>query len=223
MIELMITLTIVVILAAALGFEFSSWRGRYRVEKTVDDLYTTLMDVRARALQLDRNYFVDFSPDGRHYRVSLDDSNGAAKVTDGDAVFQGQTAWAAIQASDPVNWGPGAAATDTTDTQRSRRIDLQTVAATRAGLLSTTAGGVTGAASALGTITFSKRGIITTGLSPADSSVCIFTHYHYLDNDVYYDPDYDCINIYQTKIYLGKLNKQNDAGGVCDPTNCISK
>ena len=223
MIELMITLTIVVILAAALGFEFSSWRGRYRVEKTVDDLYTTLMDVRARALQLDRNYFVDFSPDGRHYRVSLDDSNGAAKVTDGDAVFQGQTAWAAIQASDPVNWGPGAAATDTTDTQRSRRIDLQTVAATRAGLLSTTAGGVTGAASALGTITFSKRGIITTGLSPADSSVCIFTDYD--NNQVSdYDPDYDCINISQTKIYLGKLRTQNTApGGVCDPTNCISK
>ncbi|MBA4371558.1 MAG: hypothetical protein C0402_01710 [Thermodesulfovibrio sp.] len=246
LIELIVTVAIVAVITLALGFQFQSWKARYDVERTIRDVYTALTDARTRALQLSRAHFFDISPDGRHCRVTDDNSNGVAIVPNGDGIFQMQTAWAAVQASNPLNWGAPVATTDATLNLRSRRIDLPlnpggaSAAARAAGLLSgrnVVPGG--GSSFVLG---FDKRGIIrdmratwavpitnielATAFPTAQGgglTICIFTDY---DNNAVSDsdPDYDCINIIDTKISLGKLTTQNTvAGGDCVATNCISK
>ena len=240
LIELMIVLAIAAILMVAAGFEYSGWKGRYNVEKTIKDLYSSLTDARTRAMQTNRAHFFDISPDGMYYRVSDDNSDGVATVADGDGIFQQQATWAAIAASSPINWGAVAATTDDTVVTLSRKIELSNKVATAAGLLS--ARNVTQGTYgfALG---FDKRGMIRNmrgtppGTPPVTNiqnatafpttnggglSICIFTDYN---NDTVsdYNPDYDCINIVDTKIYLGKLTTQNTAGGTCDAANCISK
>ncbi|TAN40381.1 MAG: prepilin-type N-terminal cleavage/methylation domain-containing protein [Nitrospirae bacterium] len=227
LVELMIVISVVSVLLVSLGISYFGWKGRYDVERTIKAVYSSMSDARTRSMQTNRTYFMDFSTNGQLYRTTDDDSNGIAKLADGDGVFQQQAVWTVPQNSRGSNWGAVAATTDTTVTQLSKAIDLQTSAASPfAGLLTGTPNPI--AATPLlpaGTVAFNKRGMITTPLIPAvrnDSSICIFTDYD--NNGVSdYDPDYDCINITQSKLYLGKLTTQNTAGGVCDPTNCISK
>ncbi len=234
LIELMVVVAIIGILIIALAFSYQGWQGRYKVEGEIKNLYTALIAVRSQAIQLSRTHFMDISPDGRFYRVTQDDSEGdnnKPKPKEGDGIFQEQAPWAAIQASSPTNWGTVANGTDTTVTTFSRKIELSNNPATAAGLLS--ARGIT-----LGTygfvLGFDNRGLIRnmTGMppvmnianaavfpanAPAGSlSICIFSDY---------DPDYDCINITETGISMGKLRTQNTATppGACDVSNCISK
>ena len=82
LVELIVVIAVIGILAIALGFSYVGWQGAYKVEKTTKDLYTDLMDARSRAMTQSREYFVDF-PTATTYRISMDDSDGAAKVNDG--------------------------------------------------------------------------------------------------------------------------------------------
>jgi len=178
LIELTIVVSIIGILAVALGFSYVGWQGRYKVEKTTKDLYTDLMDVRTKALTRGRTYFVDF-PTATTYRMSMDDSNGVAKVDGGDGVFQPQANPAVVTVD-----------TDTT---------LPTFPKTMEYDITWNTGG---------TLTLNRRGIATPG------TICFTTTA---------DPDYDCIEISQTRINIGKLITQISNGGICNAANCIAK
>lgn len=261
LVEILVTVGIVAILTVAVGFQFAGWKARYEVEKAIRDLYSSLSDARTRAMQTSRAHFFDISTNGRFYRVTDDDSNGVADAANGDGIFQQQATWAAIQASQPLNWGADTPATDTTINQLSRRVDLTNnppagwtaLNSTRhAGLL--TALFITPSSGGwpfrLG---FDKRGLIRimilsnpwafppstdisnsvsfeqwiqwVGAAPwgwGNPTICIFTDYDG-NGTSDSDPDYDCVNITETKISLGKLTTQNTAGGLCVQTNCISK
>jgi prepilin-type N-terminal cleavage/methylation domain-containing protein len=135
LVELMVTVAIVAVLLVTLGFQFVSWKSKYDVERTIRELYTSLTEARARAMQTSRAHFFDISPDGRYYRITDDNGNPLniivppaavpAKLVNGDGTFTQQAAWAAIQVSNPVNWGAVVTTTDTTINQLSRRIDLR--------------------------------------------------------------------------------------------------
>lgn len=238
-VELLVVITIIGILAVALGFSYVGWNGAYKVESEIKQLNADLMSARALAMQLNRAYFMDISPDGRFYRITPDDSEGTnlAKPKEGDGIFQGQDTWAHIQASNPVSWGAGANATDTTNTMLSRKIGLTNKAAAAA--LAATSPDAAGLLSArnvtLGTggfaLGFDKRGSIKNMIGVTDInnaiafpsayglSICIFTDYDG-DGKSDYNPDYDCINIKDSRIQIGKLLKQNTdatvpAGGTC--------
>ncbi len=58
LIELIIVISIIGILAVALGFEFRGWMGSYRVESQTKEMYVDLMNARARAMQRNRPHFV---------------------------------------------------------------------------------------------------------------------------------------------------------------------
>jgi prepilin-type N-terminal cleavage/methylation domain-containing protein len=68
-----------------------------------------------------------------------------------------------------------------------------------------------------GILTFRHGGIIEalniTDANPA-IAICVSTTAN---------PDYDCIEVSQTKINMGKLTTQISAGGACDATNCVAK
>lgn len=91
LIELTIVVTIIGILAVALGFSYIGWMGKYRVEKTTKDLFTDIMDVRSKALTRGRTYFVDFNTPAPAagegcYRV-IEDTNNDSVLNNGDTII----------------------------------------------------------------------------------------------------------------------------------------
>ncbi|MBI5633000.1 MAG: prepilin-type N-terminal cleavage/methylation domain-containing protein [Nitrospirae bacterium] len=188
LIELVVVTAVIAILAVALGFTYSGWRGAYNVEKTTKDIFTALTDARGRAVTQRRAYFVDF-PTATTYRMAMDDSNGTAKVNDGDATFQPQVNPLVVTAN-----------TDTT-VQTFPKVSEYTIVWNPGG-----------------TITFDRSGIIIIPPPPppppAPGTVCLTT---------IADADYDCIEVTQTRINLGKLTTKIPDGGACATANCIAK
>ncbi len=58
LIELIIVISIIGILAVALGFSFVGWVGGYRIESQTKEMYVDLMNARARAMQRNREHTV---------------------------------------------------------------------------------------------------------------------------------------------------------------------
>jgi len=79
----MVVVAIVGILAIALGFEYGSWMGGYKVEKQFKELHTDLMQARIQAMERKRNFFVTLA--STSYDVYEDtspapDGNGTLEV-----------------------------------------------------------------------------------------------------------------------------------------------
>ncbi|MBI5100252.1 MAG: prepilin-type N-terminal cleavage/methylation domain-containing protein [Nitrospirae bacterium] len=219
--ELLIVTSVIAILTVALGFSYVGWMGGYKVEREIRQLYAAMLDARTRAVQFNLTYFMDISTDGKFYRISQDDSEGtaAAKPKEGDGIFQAQAAWAAIQASTPVNWGGAADTTDGTITALSHKTELTTKTGSLAGLYAArNSTPLTGVNNFM--LGFDRRGIMknmigqtniqNAGTFPASYglSICLFTDYDG-NGTSDYSPDYDCINLTETSIKLGKLKMQN--------------
>lgn len=87
LIELIIVISIIGILAVALGFSFQGWMGSYKVESQIKEMYVDLMNARARAMQRNRAHFVSLN-NSTSYSIYEDDSDGTNKVPDGDGTLQ---------------------------------------------------------------------------------------------------------------------------------------
>lgn len=61
LVELLVAISIVSILAVALGFEFKGWIGGYRVESQIRELHLDLMDAKVKAMLRKRDHFVSLS------------------------------------------------------------------------------------------------------------------------------------------------------------------
>ncbi len=86
-VELIIVISIIGIIAVALGFEFVGWMGGYRVESQIKEVYVDLMNARARALQKNRAHFTQLAATQYTILEDLDpwpDGNGT--LTAGDSV-----------------------------------------------------------------------------------------------------------------------------------------
>lgn len=77
LIELLITVSIIGVLAVALGFEFNGWVKKYGVESTAKDIYSDFMEARTRAMQQNREHF-GILVDATSYAV-IDDTSGDAE------------------------------------------------------------------------------------------------------------------------------------------------
>jgi len=80
----MVVISIIGVLAVALGFTYQGWQGAYKVERDIKTLYTDLFDARAMALTRKQTYFAD-SPTPRSYRV-IADTNGSGALDNGDTI-----------------------------------------------------------------------------------------------------------------------------------------
>jgi len=58
LVELITVISIIGILAVALGFQFTDWMGGYRVESQMKEMYVDLMNARTRAMERNRMHFV---------------------------------------------------------------------------------------------------------------------------------------------------------------------
>jgi len=89
--ELIVVLSVVVILAFALGFFYQNWMGRYKVESAVKQLFEDLMTARTRAMQTNISYVADF-PTATQYRISTwNDANGNGAIDAGETTVLNST------------------------------------------------------------------------------------------------------------------------------------
>src|SRR4030043_1106571 len=58
LIELIIVISIIGILAIALGISFQGWIGRYKIESEFKEMYVDLMNAKTRAMSRNRTHFV---------------------------------------------------------------------------------------------------------------------------------------------------------------------
>lgn len=87
LIELMVVLSILTILTVALGYSYQGWMGKYRVESQTKTLHADILNARSRSMTRSKSHFLRF-PNATSYTLYDDDSNGTAKVSDGDGVLQ---------------------------------------------------------------------------------------------------------------------------------------
>jgi prepilin-type N-terminal cleavage/methylation domain-containing protein len=72
LVELLVVVSIIAILAIALGFTYQGWMGRYKVERQTKDIFTDLTAARTNALTRSRMFFITLN--ATNYSMS-EDSN----------------------------------------------------------------------------------------------------------------------------------------------------
>ena len=92
LIELIVVISIIGILAAALGFSYVNWMGKYKVEKATKELYADLMNVRCMAMTRNRDHFADFNfpaPPAGHgaYRIAEDTNDDDEGDNNSDGII----------------------------------------------------------------------------------------------------------------------------------------
>lgn len=73
--ELLIVVSIIAILALALGFSFQGWTGNYKIESETKELYADLMNARTMAMTRNMMHFVVLN--ANNYQI-YDDTNDNA-------------------------------------------------------------------------------------------------------------------------------------------------
>ena len=89
LIEVLVAVTIVAVLAVALGFSYQGWMGGYQRERVTKDLYADLMQLRSHALSRNRMYFMRFA-DATHY-AAFEDTNDSLSLDAADLPVVQQT------------------------------------------------------------------------------------------------------------------------------------
>jgi prepilin-type N-terminal cleavage/methylation domain-containing protein len=153
LIELIVVLSIIGVLAVALGTSFSGSLASNRIESQTKGLYADLMSARARAMQRNRIYFVNIA--ATNYQVIED--------TDRDAILD--------------------AAPDDTPLFAVAKVFDDPISSTPV------------------IVQMNTKGIITTPVTVVFNVTSSGTS----------APDYDCIELLQTRIKMGRFN-----GGVCN-------
>lgn len=84
LIELLVVVTIIAVLAVALGFSFQGWIGGYKIESQTKDLYADMMAARISAMQRNRSHFVVVTSDAERGQYSIfEDADGDGVYTAG--------------------------------------------------------------------------------------------------------------------------------------------
>ncbi|HET6515083.1 MAG TPA: type II secretion system protein [Thermodesulfovibrionales bacterium] len=124
LIEILVAMSVIGILSAAIGFFFEGWASTYRIESQIKEMYANLMKARVQAMQVNRVHFVTLSP--THYAV-FDDTNPASE---GNNILETsadrQILLQEFDAHYPIAWS-GAADTRITLTARGFSNDKKTI------------------------------------------------------------------------------------------------
>lgn len=85
MVELLVVISIMAVLAVALGFTYQGWQGSFKVENAVKQLHADLMTARTQAMSTKSTYLADFptaTPTASTYRIA-NDTNGNGAIDTG--------------------------------------------------------------------------------------------------------------------------------------------
>jgi prepilin-type N-terminal cleavage/methylation domain-containing protein len=105
--EVLVVAAIVGILAMAMAFSFKGWYGRYNVEKTMNNIYTDLVNAQARAMQRSVPHIADL-PSSTTYRVA-NDTNGNGTIDNTEILFPTDTVTGLREkrVDHPLTWAGG--------------------------------------------------------------------------------------------------------------------
>jgi len=87
LVESLVIVMTISILGGSLGFAYSGWMGRYKVEKQTNEIYSDLMTARMLAMNRNRTHFIDFQGSKTYRLVEDTNENNAINVETGDTVF----------------------------------------------------------------------------------------------------------------------------------------
>jgi Tfp pilus assembly protein FimT len=178
LIELITVITITGILLLALGFQFSDWMGRYKVESEIKEMYVDLMSAKARAMKRDRVYFVSLT--ATRYTINED----VSPWPDGDGTLTSADNTGPAGYTDPIPF---------LNKDLNQELPITW----------------SGTSDAAPQIQFSKRGLAAYAGSN-NYAIC---------SNTTSDADYNCIEISETRIEMGKVN----IGDACNAANCVVK
>lgn len=86
LVELVIVVSIIAALIVALGFSYQGWMGNYKAESQTKDIYTDLMNARARAMQRNQTHLA-FFPSALSYGIAVDTNNNNDYDAGTDAIL----------------------------------------------------------------------------------------------------------------------------------------
>jgi prepilin-type N-terminal cleavage/methylation domain-containing protein len=103
LIELIIVISIIGILAIALGISFQGWIGRYKIESEFKEMYVDLMNAKTRAMSRNRTHFVSLTTTTQ-YTIYEDtntvpDGNGTLETASDTQVLQKN-----LEVDHPITW-----------------------------------------------------------------------------------------------------------------------
>lgn len=82
LVELLVVVSVIAILALALGFSFQGWTGNYKIENETKELYADLMNARTMAMTRNRMHFVVLN--ANNYAIYEDTNDNATAEPSGN-------------------------------------------------------------------------------------------------------------------------------------------
>lgn len=106
LVELLVVISIIAILFAALGFSYRGWNARYDVESETRQMQADLVSARNMSMQEGRDFFVTFSG-GTSYSLYVDDNPSPDGDGTLDAAQDTRLAGYPKTLAYPVTWAGG--------------------------------------------------------------------------------------------------------------------
>lgn len=82
LVELLTGIIIIGVLGVSLGFAYTGWMGRYKVEKQTKEIYFDMISARMMAMNRNQAYFADFR-NSKTYRI-VEDTNENNAINEND-------------------------------------------------------------------------------------------------------------------------------------------
>ncbi len=108
LIELLVVVTIIGVLSLLLGSSLQGSVGSSRIESEVKEMYSDLMQGRARAIHRDHIYFVQINTGAGTYQITEDTDDSGTNNAGDTTLFS-----VAKPLNDPVTWAGGTIQCDT--------------------------------------------------------------------------------------------------------------
>jgi prepilin-type N-terminal cleavage/methylation domain-containing protein len=105
--ELLVTVSVVGILALVLGFSFRGWMVNFKIENQTKELYSDLMDARTKAMTRNRMHFIVLNTNNYAVYEDTNDNNAANPGTGDNPTSEYKDAATSLLKTKPLQYNLG--------------------------------------------------------------------------------------------------------------------
>jgi prepilin-type N-terminal cleavage/methylation domain-containing protein len=117
LVELLIVVSIIGILAVALGFSFQGWMRNYRIESELKEMYADIVDARTRAMTQNRMHFIVINAGNYAVYEDTNDNSTAEPGTGDNPLSEYRDPVTALLQTKPLQYDAGWTGTITFNTK----------------------------------------------------------------------------------------------------------